>query len=183
MSELTEIDDGGGGEVLLPTVPLSPRELAWCESFGNPESETFGNATASAAAAGYVQPRSAAFKLRRRSRIIAKLAEYHKAVTVAVGRVLTDLEHERQLALAKGDVSSAIRASELMGKSLGMFVDVVAADPGPAQRYDARLAQEQSRVTTVLLMMDPQAPIALPEAAQVGQEPQAPRTARQESES
>ena len=159
--ELTEIDDGD--EKLLETVPLTPKELAFCEAFGNPESETFGNATASGAAAGFIQPRSAGWKLRRRGRIIAKLKSYHTAVTVAVGRVLADLENERRLAVEKGDIASAIRATELMGKHLAMFTDVLATDIPDAPRYDARIAAEASRITAFLLLNPASdSPLALP---------------------
>ena len=108
---------------LIGPAPLSPKELAFCEAFANPESATFGNARKSAESAGYVQAHNAGWKLRRRPRIIAKLQEYHAAVTVAVGRVLADLENERRLAVEKGDLATAVRASELMGKHLGMFLE------------------------------------------------------------
>jgi hypothetical protein len=192
--ELIETDDDDDGEVLLPTVPLSPKELAFCEAFGNPESETFGNARKSAEVAGYGEPHNAGWKLRRRPRIIAKLKSYHVAVTVAVGRVLADLENERRLAIEKGDLSTAVRATELMGKHLGMFRDVLAIDePATAARYDARVAADVQRITAFLLL-GPQSPAAMSELPPgstpaemqkmrdaLTQEPQAPQE-RQESE-
>jgi hypothetical protein len=174
-----EIDDDGDGGKLLETVPLSPKELAFCEAFGNPESETFGNARKSSEVAGYSEPHNAGWKLRRRPRIIAKLKEYHAAVTVAVGRVLADLENERRLAVEKGDIASAIRATELMGKHLGMFRDVL--DIGESEetvaRYERRRASDL-RIVEALVCEQP----ALPEARPVvEQELQSPRT-RQERE-
>jgi len=151
--ELIETD---GGEALVPgPAPLSPKELKFCEAFANPESGTFGNARKSAEAAGYREPHNAGWKLRRRGRIIAKLQEYHGAVFVAVGRVLADLENERRLAVEKGDLASAIRASELMGKHLGMFLErsiFAVADPGT---YDPVRAQQVRQITAYLLTHPP----------------------------
>jgi hypothetical protein len=147
--ELAETD---GGALVPGPLPLSPKELKFCEAFGNPESETFGRATASAAAAGFIQPRSAGWKLRRRGRIIAKLQEYHAAVRVEIGKVLFDLETERLQALAKGDIATAVRASELQGKHLAMFTDKVAVDDTYVHVYDERLAVEARRITAVLLL-------------------------------
>jgi len=146
--ELAETDGGAP----VPGLPLTPRELKFCEAFGNPESETFGRATASAAAAGFIQPRSAGWKLRRRRRVIDKLQEYHAAVRVEIGKVLFDLETERLQALAKGDIATAVRASELQGKHLAMFTDKVAVDDTYVHVYDERLAVEARRITAVLLL-------------------------------
>ncbi|MCX5653383.1 MAG: hypothetical protein NTY65_01860 [Planctomycetota bacterium] len=180
--ELAELDDDGGE--LLETVPLSPKELAFCEAFGNPESETFGSARKSAEAAGYVQAHNAGWKLRRRPRIIAKLAEFEKVVRVQIGKVLTDLEFTRLQALTKGDLATAARCSELQGKHLAMFTDAVFVDNSAVvERYDARRAEQAERITTLLLtqQVTGQGPLQIPAALVAGQEPQAPRT-RQESE-
>jgi len=150
-------------DALVPGLPLSPKELKFCEAFANPESETFGNATASAGVAGFIQPRSAGWKLRRRPRIIAKLETYHAVVRVIVGKVLSDLEFTRLAGLAKGDLAVAARCSELQGKHIGMFYErnVLTVDsPGV---YDERAALDARRITRILLTMPPD-PDLLPEA-------------------
>lgn len=117
-AELVETDDD-----LLRTPPLSPKEEAFCVAYGDPESATYGKATASAQAAGYVEPRNAAWKLRRRRRIVERLEQFHDAQRAGVQKVLSELEHERRLAEEKGDVASMVRATELKGKHQGMFID------------------------------------------------------------
>jgi len=170
--ELVECDDGSGGEVLVQgPMPLTPKEELFCRAYADPESATYGRATKSAAVAQYREPHNAAWKLRRRPRIVARLAEYEKLTRVVIGKVLTDLEHERQLALEKGDIAAAIRASELQGKHLGMFRDVLAVDDLDARReYDAREALEARRISAILLMNPPALPEELPPAPVVKQE-------------
>jgi len=130
--------------------PLTPREEQFCIAYGDPESSTYGRSEKSAAAAGYIQPRSAAWKLRRRPKIQARLAVFQSAATAAVGRVLSDLEHTRLLALEKGDLATAARCSELQGKHLSMFADVTIVAPDETLRYDRRAA-EDTRVIAFLL--------------------------------
>jgi hypothetical protein len=187
--ELVETDDGSGGEVLIQgPAPLTPREEQFCVAFGDPESVTYGRSEKSAAAAGYVQPRSAAWKLRRRPKIQARLAEFQAAASAAAGRVLSDLEHTRLLALDKGDLATAARCSELQGKHLAMWLEssvLTLVAPETVARYDARVAEQTAQITMFLLLNPPR---ALPEARLVEQiqaleqVPQAPQE-RQESES
>lgn len=115
-SELEEVD----GEELVTGDPLTPKEELFCRAYGDPESDSFGKATKSADVAGYVQPHNAGWKLCRRPRIIARLAEYHKAASADLGRVMANLEHIRLLALAKEpqDLATAARCAELQGKRL-----------------------------------------------------------------
>lgn len=114
---MNDDDENAGG------AGLTPQELRFCEAYANPESESFGNASKSAAAAKYARPSNAGWKLRRRGRIRTKLAEYHEGVSVALGQVMTNLEHLRRLAVEKGDLQAAVRAVELQGKRLGGFID------------------------------------------------------------
>jgi hypothetical protein len=199
-NEMAELDDGSVGELLVQgPAPLTPKEEMFCRAYADPESATYGQATKSAEVAQYQEPHNAAWKLRRRPRIIARIAEYEKLTRACVGKVLTDLEHERQLALAKGDIAAAIRASELQGKHLAMFTDRMAVDDSATvERYDARRAEEASRIVAILLT-NPQTPMLerrrpastqeqprLVTAAEIaalesGRNPQAPQT-RQESE-
>jgi phage terminase small subunit len=102
---------------------LTPKELKFCHAFADPESESYGLATESAKAAGYSQPHTAAWKLRRRENVQRYLGKLYEHTFAAVARVMSDIEHERLLAIKKGDISSALRASELQGKRLGAFIE------------------------------------------------------------
>jgi len=163
MSEdLVERDDGDGGEVLVAVVPLTPKEEAFVRAYADPESATYGKATKSAEVAKYQEPHNAAWKLRRRPRIIERISEYEKLTRVVIGKVLTDLENTRLRALEKGDLSTAAACSTWQGRHLGMFVDVVAVDPGELPRYDARVAAEARKITAILLMQGAAAPLESP---------------------
>ena len=125
--------------------PLTPREEVFVAAYSSPESATYSRATKSAEVAGYSQPHNAAWKLRRRPRIIAKIAEYQKEAMASVGRIFSDLENQRLLALAKGDIQAANRASELQGKHLAMFTDRVVLDEPPIM-FDSALADQMSKL-------------------------------------
>ena len=160
--QLTETDD----EKLIAPVPLTPREKLFVRAFSDMESETFGRAVASATLAGYASPRDSAWRLRRRPRIVAAIAELEKLVRVQVGKVLTDLEFTRLAALTKGDLAVAARCSELQGKHIGMFYErnvLTLTDPGT---YDPVRAAEARRITAFLLM-NPVDPDLLPEVPQL----------------
>ncbi len=86
---------------------LTPQERLFVEAYGNPESETFGNATKSAAAAKYSQPHNAGWKLKKRPHIQAALEAMHEDAAKDVGQVLADLRNLHRLAMDKGDLSSA----------------------------------------------------------------------------
>jgi phage terminase small subunit len=102
---------------------LTPQEVLFCDAYGDAESETYGNATKSAELAKYSQPHNAGWKLKQRQVVKDRLNEIYEKNRAGVGKVMSDLEYERLLAIAKGDISSAIRASELQGKRLGAFSD------------------------------------------------------------
>lgn len=175
-------DDGGAGEALIPgPAPLTPSEALFVSAFADVESEFFGRATLSAEKAGYASPRDSAWKLRRRPRIAAAIAEMEKLVRVQIGKVLSDLEFTRLAALAKGDLATAARCSELQGKHIGMFYErsVLTLDDTQLERYDQRRAEQAAAITSVLIMQQVlQGPLQ-PAALAAGQAPQT----RQESES
>lgn len=54
-----------------------------------------------------------------------EFAERYHAADITVDRILNDIELTRQLALQAGQFSAALRASELHGKYLKMFMDRV----------------------------------------------------------
>jgi hypothetical protein len=116
--EVPETQDDEPGDAPLV---LSAKEEAFCRYYGDPESETYSNGTASAKKAGFGQPHSAQWKLRRRLRVIARLKEFQDAACADLGKVMSDIEHTRRKALEKGDLAVAARCSELQGKRLGLF--------------------------------------------------------------
>jgi hypothetical protein len=70
----------------------------------------------------------------------------------AVEKVISDLEHERLAALGKGDVASAVRASELMGKHLMMFSERYVLDVPQVQQLNEAQVIEAQRLTRILLL-------------------------------
>lgn len=122
--------------------PLTPLEEVFAAAFANVESVTYGNATASARVAGYKSPENAAWRLRRRPRVMAKIAAHQKGTIATIGKVFSDLENQRLLAIAKGDIQAANRSSELQGKHLAMFTDRVLVDEVVRHEYDAKIAAE-----------------------------------------
>ncbi len=92
---------------------LSPQERLFVEAYGNPESETFGNGTKSAAAAKFAQPHNAAWKLKKRPHIKAALEAMYEQYAGDVGRVMVDLEHARRKSAEKGDWATVRAAAKL----------------------------------------------------------------------
>lgn len=143
------------GDELEGPLPLTPREAIFVKAFADVESSTYGRGTKSAIVAGYSEPHNAAYKLRRRPRIIARLGEFQAAAKAVAAKVLTDLENTRLLALEKGDLAVAARCSELQGKHIGMFYErnlLTVTDPGT---YDPVRAAEARKITAYLLMNPP----------------------------
>ena len=154
-----------GDDAPVPGLPLSPQEEAFCRFFADPESLHYGRPTKAVVAAGYAEKSAwnTAWKLRRRPRIIARLAQFQAAATAAASKVLSDLENTRLQALAAGDWATSARCSQLQGQALGLFYErnILSVDvPG---EYDERAALEARRITAYLLMNPPD-PALLPEA-------------------
>jgi len=134
------------------TRELTPQEVLWCDAYADAESECYGNATAAAALAKYSKPGNAGWKVKQRQCVRARLDEIYLRNRAGIGKVMSDLERERLLAIGKGDISSAIRASELQGKRLGAFsdkhifatADGAPQEPGvdPERTEDIKLALE-----------------------------------------
>ncbi len=136
---------------------LTQKEMAFAEAYTSLGEPTCGNATASAASAGYGTPRNAGWRLMQRSIVREAIKELHEqrmdkfAMTPA--RVLHDLEHARMRALEKGDIYAAVRASELQGKFLAMFsdrVDISALQDVPVLSEEERAAAD--RLAEILLL-------------------------------
>ena len=113
-----------GDDLVTGPALLTPKEELFCKLFADPQSETFGRATASAKAAKYVSPHNASWKLRKRPRIIQRLKEYEKMAAADLGRVMSTIEHIRLEAEVKRDFATALRAAELQGRRLARFLSV-----------------------------------------------------------
>ena len=134
---------------------LSPKENLFCEFYARVESEVFGRAGASAEKAGYSKKNRyvAASKLRKLPRVIARLQKIYAEALPFVGKVVTDLEALKIAAVQKGDLSTALRATELLGKHLGMFFErsVLTLDADTRFKYDERVAIEARRLSKIML--------------------------------
>ena len=116
------------------------------------------NASRAARLAGYSGNDNAmatmGWELLRNPKVQASI-EAQKAIksgkaTPTESKVLCDLEETRLLALAKGDLSTATRCSELQGKHLAMFTDrQVVDDPARAQVLADR-EREQAEILAQL---------------------------------
>jgi hypothetical protein len=108
---------------------LTPQQETFCVFYTNIGTETFCHGTLSAEQAEYAKAscRTTAWKLLRTPKIRERIAEIHhenmSRNLINVDSQLAKLEHLRRKAEERGDLSSAIRAVELVGKYLSMFSD------------------------------------------------------------
>jgi len=154
MNDLPAEIEAEDGDLIEESDPLTPREADFVERYSNPESESYGQATKSARLAGYGgQAHAAAWRLRRRARVMAKIEERQRATMATIGKIFSDLENQRLLALAKNppDIQAANRSSELQGRHLAMFTDRVVVDEMVVHEYDALLEVEAHRLARLLL--------------------------------
>lgn len=107
-----------------------------------------GNATQSAKDAGYSEKTaySQGNRLLKNADIQAEIAKRRERIAAKLEitreKVLNDLEAARIAAMAAGQFTSAIRASELQGKDCGMFVESVNHNvSGHLQTIDTRLGE------------------------------------------
>ncbi len=112
--------------------PLTPRQDAWVHHYTSPGPGLF-NGTESASLAGYKGSRNTLAGIGRENlrkphlwrAVRARINEMYSAANLTVDRVLNDIEMTRQMALREGKFSAALKASELHGKYLKMFIDRV----------------------------------------------------------
>jgi len=108
---------------------LNPMELAFCEFFALVGSETYSNGTASAQKARYAakSAHTSAWKLLRRDVVRTRIQEIHaeqmSRLYLTCDKVMSDIEHGKTVALAKGDIPGYLRGCELQAKYLGILVD------------------------------------------------------------
>jgi len=132
---------------------LTPKEDAFCVAFTDVEADTYGNGTLAAKKAGYsaASAHNAAWKLRRRAKVQARLNELYDENagkrSLTPSRVLSDIEDTRRRAITGGDLAVAIRCSELTGKFFGMFSDRLALSREEPERSKELSAAEQREAT------------------------------------
>jgi hypothetical protein len=126
---ITEDNEKAGEETLLSASGLTAKEEAFCVAFTDVDADSYGNGTESAKKAGYstASAHNSAWKLRRRPKVQARLDELYEEIagrrSLTPNRVLSDIEDTRRRAITKGDLATAARCSELMGKTLALFRD------------------------------------------------------------
>jgi len=132
---------------VVPLADLTEKERRFVEAFGDPESETFARRTASAEAAGYSGGRTAAWKILQRPRVREALKIYAEQAQRGLDFVMLQVEHIGRKAYESGDWSTALRASELLAKRLGGFVErlMISADARDVQRELSEAEEEEAR--------------------------------------
>lgn len=135
---------------------LTRRMEGFCLFMASLGSESFGNGTSSALKAGYSTKSAAtqASGLMQKPKIKARMQEIYSQQVENAGitrpKVLADIEHTRQRALAKGDLATATRCSELEGKTMAMFADVNVDLPGARELSEA-MRLEARRLSDVMM--------------------------------
>lgn len=112
------------------TKPLTARQEAFVQHYTSPGEGLF-NGTGAARLAGYKgSPNTLAHtghenvrKPHIWSAIRSRLKEMYSAADLSVDRVLNDIEFTRQCAIRDGNWTAALRASELHGKYLTMWIE------------------------------------------------------------
>ena len=130
---------------------LTAKEEAFCVAYTTIGSETFSNGTKSAIEAGYAEDsaRTQAWRMLRKKHIKTRLCElYEKNMEdnmVTIESVLSNLDHDRQMARKAGQYSVAKGCTELQGKYLAMFTDNVnqtLEEPKPLSEEERAIIQE-----------------------------------------
>lgn len=102
-------------------IDLSIREAAFAAQYV----AKHGNGTQAAIAAGYAPSAAhvAASRLIRRGKVKRQIDRLTRKHEITADRVLTRLDNLSAKAEERGNFPAAVRAEELIGKSLGMWVD------------------------------------------------------------
>jgi hypothetical protein len=136
---------------------LNPKEDLFCSNYTAIGEPTFSHKERSAVAAGYSEKcaGNAATALLRRPEIQRRLdelkAENRQRNNVSTDSVVENLTHDRDMARAKGDWAAAIRADELIGKTLGVFVDKQEITEPERRDLDAAEKAEASELARLRL--------------------------------
>lgn len=137
--------------------PLNVQMDTFCIYYTSIGTETFGKGKASAIAANYAEASAVvrAAKLLQLPKIQERIVEIHREnmaeSRLTVFTVLADLSHDRELARAKKDYSTCVRATELMGKYLAMFTDKALIELTDMRQLDDAHRETARRVAAALL--------------------------------
>jgi hypothetical protein len=141
--------------------PLSTFQLAFGQAFYSTSSETYGNRTKSAIVAGYSAKtaQQQGGQLAKHPGIRARfsgLANANPAVAaveeeITRGLVIKDLRRIQGLAEDDEDWGTALRAEELIGKTAGIFIDVVGFDPQQLKQLTEAQEREARRISSLIL--------------------------------
>jgi phage terminase small subunit len=137
---------------------LTAMQEAFCIAYGLPGSEQYSNATAAAKEAGYSEASASnsGWKNLQSPEIRARISEIQREAMhgayVNANKVLSDLENLRKRAENKGDLSTAVRCIELIGKSMALFSDGInIQDRGEQTKLDESQQREAIRLANLLL--------------------------------
>jgi len=160
---------GPDGDAMLALTGLTDKESAFVLAYLKPGEPTFGHKTKAAEAAGYASPRDSGWKVANRPRVREAIAAFAESQRPTLDACMLAIEHLRQKAEEAGDLSTALRAAELLAKRAGAFVErlMIGMDQADARReYTEEEVAEAQRLAR--LLTDDDGRPALPAAAAVG---------------
>lgn len=136
---------------------LNPKVESFCVHYTTIGEATFAHAGESAEAAGYspASARNTATDLLKKSEVQQRIRELHsqnmQRNMITVDKVLADLEHDKLMAREKSDIASAIRADELQGKYLALFIDRQEIDEPTRRELDEAEKAEAAELARLRL--------------------------------
>lgn len=145
------------------SVFLTPQEELFCSNFCAIGSETFSRREKSALTAGYspASARNQATALLAREDIQLRIRELSVSLLekneITAESVLRNILHDRELARNRGDVGTAVRCDELLGKYLNLWKDVrigIAFEPPEGSEMDYKARKEAARIAEARLLLD-----------------------------
>jgi len=158
MADVTKepADGGKDGAAMLALTALTDKEAAFVQAFMRPGTPAFGNKTEAARAAGYRSPRDSGWKTAQRPRVREAIAAFAEAQRPTLDACMLAIEHLRLEAEAAGDLSTALRAAELLAKRAGAFTERLilgAEDPEVLREY-SETEREEARALARLRLLE-----------------------------
>ena len=143
---------------------LTTQEVAYVCAYTEIGTKTCGHQGKSAIKAGICEAEADrwASRLMRADRVREAIAEIHRKMMdralINPQKILSDLENNKALALAKGDIAAANRAVELQGKYLTMFGDRFAIEQDEEQRELSESQKEQAKLIAQQIVLNQNRP-------------------------
>ncbi len=156
-----------------PRGGLTPRQERFCQEYAIDL-----NATAAARRAGYSEKTAEqqGSRLFRNVQVKARIAELQDEVAernkLSVDGVVTKLADLRDAAIAAGQMGPAIRAQELIGRTIGAFVDrqLTGEETLDHEQLIAQIAQGDPEKRAMAQKLFPKLPRSFEEAAEIAKE-------------